>query len=69
MSFVDTHCHIQSAGKNKGERGTRELWAKSEITHEDILKNAKDKDVNNKLLCVGCDLGDSQLAIDFVCKI
>lgn len=65
MDFIDTHCHIQSAGKNKGERGTRELWAKSDLTQEEIVKNASDKGVS-RLLCVGCDLQDSRLAIDFV---
>ena len=65
MEFIDTHCHIQSAGKNKGERGTRELWAKSDLAHDEILTNAREGKIK-KMLCVGCDLADSKLAIDFV---
>lgn len=65
-AFVDTHCHIQSAGGNIGERGTRELWAKDPgLQPEMIIDGAKQAGVN-KLICVGCDVGDSQLAVDFV---
>ena len=65
MQLVDTHCHIQSAGVNGGERGTHDLWAKAEgLTQEKILSNARDGSVN-KLICVGCDLPDSRLAIEF----
>jgi len=66
VQFVDTHCHIQSAGENGGERGTRDLWSKAEgLTQDKILSNARDGSVN-KLICVGCDLADSELAIKFV---
>jgi TatD DNase family protein len=68
MQLVDTHCHIQSAGLAKGERTTRELWAKApELTPEQILKNADAAGVTRRI-CVGCDLVDSQIAIDFVEK-
>ena len=64
--LVDTHCHIQSAGDSIGERGTRELWAKDpDLSPESIIDDAKAEGVN-KLICVGCDLEDSQLAVDFV---
>jgi TatD DNase family protein len=66
MELVDTHCHIQSAGLQVGERSTRELWAKeSELSAEAIVANAHSAGVT-RLLCVGCDLDDSQLATDFV---
>jgi TatD DNase family protein len=66
MELVDTHCHIQSAGQSIGERGTRELWAKTpELTATQIIQNAKASGVS-RMICVGCDLEDSQLAIDFV---
>lgn len=66
MELVDTHCHIQSAGLDKGERITRELWAKApELTPDSIADSAAEAGVT-RLLCVGCDLEDSRLAIDFV---
>src|SRR5665213_3308974 len=64
--LVDTHCHIQSAGLHQGEKVTRELWAKvPELTRQQLVANARAADVT-RLLCVGCDLADSKLAIDFV---
>jgi len=65
MEFVDTHCHIQSAGLRFGEKVTSELWAKApKLTAEQIITNAETANVT-RLLCVGCDIADSQLAIDF----
>lgn len=64
MELVDTHCHIQSAGVAGGERITSELWGKSELTGEAMVKNAKEAAVT-KLICVGCDLDDSRLAAEF----
>ncbi len=64
--FIDTHCHIQSAGGGNGERTTAKLWAKTPgIDPDVIIKNAQEVGVS-KLLCVGCDVTDSQLAVDFV---
>lgn len=65
MELVDTHCHIQSSGLKKGERVTRELWAKApELTGEKMVADAAAGSVT-RLICVGCDLDDSRLAIDF----
>lgn len=65
MELVDTHCHIQSAGRHQGERGTRELWAKApELTGDTLVSRAVEAGVS-RLLCVGCDPADSQLAVDF----
>jgi TatD DNase family protein len=64
MQFVDTHCHIQSAGTTVGERSTRELWAKSKLQATTLVEKAAEASVS-KLICVGCDLPDSQLAVDF----
>jgi TatD DNase family protein len=64
--LVDTHCHIQSAGVPVGERTTLELWAKEpELTGDAIIADAVAAGVT-RMLCVGCDLADSKLAIDFV---
>lgn len=65
MEFFDTHCHIQSAGTDSGERATRERWAKSGARPEEILQRAHAAHVT-RMVCVGCDYDDSTLAIDFV---
>lgn len=64
--LIDTHCHIQSVGADSGERTTLELWAKTEgLTAEKVLQNAAESGVN-QMVCVGCDLEDSKLAVNFV---
>lgn len=66
MQLFDTHCHIQSIGLAEGERTTRELWAKSgELTIDGVVQGAKDAGVA-QMICVGCDLEDSKLAIKAV---
>ncbi len=63
MNYTDTHCHIQSAGLAIGERSTRELWAKSpDMTVDSLVVEATAAQVS-KMICVGCDLEDSKLAI------
>ncbi|MDL2341871.1 MAG: TatD family hydrolase [Patescibacteria group bacterium] len=65
MEFVDTHCHIQSAGNSQGERTTGEIWAKyPDLTGKALVESAEQSGVT-KLICVGCDLRDSQLAVSF----
>lgn len=65
MELIDTHCHIQSAGASGGEKMTSESWAKTDLTASGIIASASAASVT-KLICVGCDLNDSKLAIDFV---
>jgi TatD DNase family protein len=66
--LTDTHCHIQSAGREAGEKGTWELWAKVPgLTGDQLVADAVTAGVT-RLLCVGCDLVDSRLAVDFVQK-
>lgn len=65
MDLIDTHCHIQSVGLDTGERMTREKWAKTDLTGDQVVKNAAEHGVTC-LICVGCDLEDSRLAINFV---
>ncbi|MEO6513304.1 MAG: TatD family hydrolase, partial [Candidatus Saccharimonadales bacterium] len=65
IELFDTHCHIQSAGRDGGEPSTRALWAKSESSIDEIILRAQNKGVS-RMLCVGCDLADSRLAIDCV---
>lgn len=67
LELVDTHCHIQSADRaDGGERATRQLWAKApELTGDQLVDRAAAAGVT-RLICVGCDLEDSRLAVDFV---
>lgn len=62
MQLFDTHCHIQSAGLTEGERSTRELWAKSDLTVDQIVEHAHEAEVST-MICVGCDVADSELAV------
>jgi TatD DNase family protein len=48
-----------------GERSTREKWAKTDLTGNQVVQNAQEQGVT-RLVCVGCDLDDSKLAIEFV---
>ena len=69
MHFIDTHCHIQSSSLSEGEGGeaiTRKMWGK--IGHpagDELVARAATYGVK-ELICVGCSLSDSQLAVDFV---
>lgn len=63
--LIDTHCHIQSAGLKRGERVTRELWAKAPELTPDLLAEAAASAGVTRMICVGCDLDDSRLAADF----
>lgn len=65
MELVDTHCHIQSAGLETGERQTRELWKKGAHAPDEMIAAAAAHGVT-RLVCVGCDLEDSELAVSFV---
>ncbi len=66
MELVDTHCHIQSIGRSEGEAATSAMWAKAPgLTAELAVAHAYSSGVT-RLICVGCDLSDSQLAVDFV---
>jgi TatD DNase family protein len=66
LELIDTHCHIQSIGLAKGERTTRELWQKvAPRTIDDVVADARAAGVR-QLICVGCDLEDSRLAIECV---
>jgi TatD DNase family protein len=68
MQLVDTHCHIQSIGIQLGERTTQEIWAKGlGRSPDEVIKEAVGDSVTT-MICVGCDLGDSQLAVEFVQK-
>lgn len=66
MQLVDTHCHIQSVGAFEGEAMTRSLWEKANDADPDaVVGRAVDANVS-RMICVGCNLDDSRLAVDFV---
>lgn len=66
MELVDTHCHIQSIGSDIGEEMTQKLWAKADgLTPDGVVADAVKHGVT-RLICVGCDVEDSKLAVDFV---
>lgn len=51
MDFVDTHCHIQ--------------FPDYSLDPDEVIKSAKEQGVS-RLIIVGCELRDSQLAVEFV---
>lgn len=66
MELVDTHCHIQSVGASEGEAFTRALWDKAGNNDpEAVIERAQEAGVM-RMVCVGCDLEDSKLAVNFV---
>lgn len=64
MDLFDTHCHIQSIGQTSGERSTRELWAKAHDTSIDEVVGRANQTGVQQMVCVGCDVPDSKLAIE-----
>lgn len=64
--MADSHCHIQSVGASDGEAMTRELWAKAGVTDADAVIGRAHEAGVTRLVCVGCDLEDSRLAVTFV---
>src|SRR5438105_4166725 len=66
MQLTDTHCHIHAALNADGEQHTFERWQRLDDPNPvRMIERAADADVT-KLLCVGCDVDDSRLAIEFV---
>ncbi len=67
MELIDTHCHVQSAGQVEGEDNTVLLWQRLGASPETIIKRAQSAKVK-QMICVGCDLLDSKLAIGFAAE-
>ncbi len=65
MNLVDTHCHIHSV-KGKDDH-TTSLWLKLGLKPEEIISRAESFGVN-KFICVGTDIADSRLSIEFAAK-
>jgi TatD DNase family protein len=66
MDIVDTHCHIHEAANSPLNDATHHKWAKAGKTDPDqIIADAAESGVT-KLICVGTDVDDSILAVEFV---
>jgi TatD DNase family protein len=62
MELVDTHCHIHEV---LGNTEVARKWRNASVTDADeLVKNAVDAGVT-RLLCVGCSVEDSELAVEF----
>lgn len=64
LEFVDTHCHIQEASQETaGDAFVRDKWAKGGFTAaQPLIDDAVVAGVT-RLLCVGCTLRDSEMAV------
>ena len=69
MRFVDTHCHIQAAtGIKGGDEFMRDKWAQAGFDSTDgLIEDAVQAGVS-QIVCVGCTLKDSQLAVELAAK-
>ena len=66
MDITDTHCHIHQIVTSEHNDPTHEKWKNAGVTDvEAVVAGARAAGVN-RLVCVGTDLADSRLAVDFV---
>lgn len=69
MQLVDTHCHIHEASLEVGgDAFVREKWAKAGFTDPDALVTEAVETGVTRLICVGCTLRDSKMAISLAGK-
>lgn len=67
--LVDTHCHIHEAGADTaGDEFVRDKWAKAGISDPQYLIQAAAEAGVTRLICVGCTLRDSQMAVELAQK-
>jgi len=65
--LVDTHCHIHEiVAEGNTEDGVHQRWAKAGFSDADRVISAAADDGVGELICVGTDVGDSELAVGFV---
>lgn len=68
MQVTDTHCHIHEiVGMHEHvDEGVHQKWQKAGVTDPDaVIADAAEAGVT-RLICVGCTVEDSALAVDFV---
>ena len=64
MNFVDTHCHIHEAKASaSGDDMVHEKWVKGGFNDPLALIDEANEAGVTRLICVGCTLFDSQMAI------
>ena len=64
MQLVDTHCHIHEAG-SAGSGYVHDKWVAAGKTSPLELADAAKQAGVDRMICVGCTLADSSLAIAF----
>jgi TatD DNase family protein len=67
MEIVDSHCHIHEAQSEMSSNDpVRAKWLKANKGNPDqIIEDAVAAGVT-RMICVGCDVADSQVAVEFV---
>src|SRR4051812_19850580 len=69
MQFVDTHCHIQEANAvAPADDMVQSKWAQAGITTPDEMISDAVKAGVEQLICVGCTLRDSKLAVELAAR-
>ena len=69
MELVDTHCHIHEADSaTGGDEFVRDKWADGGITGSSVLVEEARQAGVTRLICVGCTLKDSELAVGLAGK-
>ena len=69
IEFIDTHCHIHEAGASAaGDESVRDKWAQGGLTDPALLVREAAEAGVTRLICVGCTLKDSELAVELVQK-
>lgn len=65
MELFDTHCHIHSILGDPNDSTVRKWHDGGASDPDEVIASAKESDVS-RLLCVGTELADSKLVVDFV---
>jgi TatD DNase family protein len=69
MDLIDTHCHVHAAQAHLDKSDfTAKKWREAGETNPERLIDGAAKAGVTKLICVGTDLADSSVAVDFVAK-
>ena len=65
MQIVDSHCHIHQIAESEYNDPTHEKWKNAGVTDADrLIADATAAGVDT-LICVGTDVNDSHLAVEF----
>ena len=66
MDLIDTHCHIHEiVTQGNSQDGVHQRWHKAGVSDADAVIAAAAADGVTRLLCVGTDVDDSALAVEF----